>query len=149
MRKDDDMTWKKFWKRVNALLHDNRTVLRDGEDIEDWEEIQRKQREKEAERQKKEQEILATWFLREEYINAGWFKRLLLRIEFVFRDTRGESHIPQIPKHIRMEIARCLLPDIIAYYESEEGQKEFAEWMKKQLDAETKFDDTTHSNATY
>ena len=125
------MTWKKFWKRVNALLHDNRTVLRKGEDIEDREEVQRKQREAEAERQRKEQEILATWFLREEYINAGWFKRLLLRIEFVFRDTRGESHIPEIPKHIRMEIARCLLPDIIAYFESEEGQKEFIEWKKQ------------------
>ena len=119
------MTWKKFWKRVNALIHDNRTVLREGEDIEDWEEVQRKQREIEAEQRKKEQESLATWFLREEYINAGWFKRLLLRIEFVFRDTRGESHIPQISDHIRMEIARCLLPDIIAYYESEKGQKEF------------------------
>lgn len=126
------MTWKKFWKRVNALLHDKRTVLREGEEIEDWEDVQRKQREIEAERQRKEQEILATWFLREEYINAGWFKRLLLRIEFVFRDTRGESHIPEIPKHIRMEIARCLLPDIIAYYESEQGQKKFSEWKAQQ-----------------
>ena len=132
MRKDDDVTWKKFWKRVNALIHDNRTVLREGEDIEDWEETQRKQREIEAERQKKEQEILATWFLREEYLNAGWFKRFLLRIEFVFRDTRGESHIPQIPDHIRMEIARCLLPDIVAYFESEQGQREFAEWKAQQ-----------------
>ncbi|MBO5938809.1 MAG: hypothetical protein J6Q82_04840 [Clostridia bacterium] len=126
------MTWKKFWKHVNALLHDNRTVLREGEDVEDWDEVQCKQREIESEQQRKEQEILATWFLREEYVNAGWFKRLLLRIEFVFRDTRGESHIPQIPKHIRMEIARCLLPDIIAYYESEQGQKEFAEWKAQQ-----------------
>ncbi len=126
------MTWKKFWKRVNALIHDNRTVLREGEDIEEWEEVQRKQREKDAERQRKEQEILATWFMREKYLNAGWFKRLLLRIEFVFRDTRGESHIPQIPKHIRMEIARCLLPDIIAYFESEEGQKEFEKWKAQQ-----------------
>ena len=32
-----------------------------------------------------------------------------------------------------MEIARCLLPDIIAFCESEEGKKEFAEW-KKRLD---------------
>ena len=85
----------------------------------------------EAKGQRKEREILATWFLREEYINAGWFKRFLLRIEFVFRDTRGESHIPEIPKNIRMEIARCLLPDIIAYFESEEGQREFTEWKKK------------------
>ena len=132
MRKDDDMTWKKFWKRVNALIHDNRTVLREGEDIEDWEEVQRNQLEEETERQKKEQEILATWFLREEYHNAGWFKRLLLRIEFIFRDTRGESHIPQIPDHIRMEIARCLLPDIVAYFESDQGQKEFEACRKKQ-----------------
>ena len=126
------MTWKKFWKRVNALLHDNRTVLREGEDIENWEEAQRMQREEEAERQKKEQEILATWFLREEYIYAGWFKRFLLRLEFLFRDTRGESHIPQIPEHIRKEIARCLLPDIVAYFESEQGQREFAEWKRVQ-----------------
>ena len=116
------MTWKKFWKRVNALLHDNRTVLR----------VQHKLREEEAERQKKEQEILATWFLREEYLTAGWLKRFLLRLEFAFRDTRGESHIPQIPEHIRKEIARCLLPDIVAYFESEQGQREFAEWKAGQ-----------------
>ena len=126
------MTWKKFWKRVNALIHDNRTMLREGEDIEGWEEVQRKQREEEAERLRKEQEILAMWFLREEYLNAGRFKRFLLRLEFAFRSTRGESHIPQIPEHIRKEIARCLLPDIIAYYESEEGQREFAEWKRVQ-----------------
>lgn len=47
------MTWKKFWKRVNTLIHDNRTLLREGEDIEAWEEVQRRQREEEAERQKK------------------------------------------------------------------------------------------------
>ena len=29
-------------------------------------------------------------------------------------------------------IARCLLSDIIACYESEEGQREFAEWKAKQ-----------------
>ena len=126
------MTWKKFWKRVNTLLHDNRTVLRESEDVEDWEEYQRKQREIEVEKVKKEREILATWFLREEYLNAGWFERLLLRIEFVFRDTRGESHIPQIPDHIRKEIVRCLLPDIVAYFESEKGQMEFEEWKKAQ-----------------
>ena len=31
-----------------------------------------------------------------------------------------------------MEIARCLLPDIIAFCESEEGQREFEEWKAKQ-----------------
>ena len=33
-----------------------------------------------------------------------------------------------IPQHQIEAIARCLLPDILAFYESEEGQREFAEW---------------------
>ena len=85
------MTWKKFWKHVNALLHDNRTVLREGEDIEDWEEVQRKRREMEAKKQRKEDEILSTWFVRDEYINAGWLKRIWLTIQFLFRDTHGKT----------------------------------------------------------
>ena len=85
------MTFKNFFKRVNALLHDNRTVLREGERIEDWEEVQRKRREINAEKQKEKDEILSTWFVRDEYINAGWFKRILLTIQFLFRDTHGKT----------------------------------------------------------
>ena len=33
-----------------------------------------------------------------------------------------------IPQHIIESIARCILPDIIAYYETEEGQRQFQEW---------------------
>lgn len=33
-----------------------------------------------------------------------------------------------IPQHEIEHIARCILPDIIARYESEEGQREFREW---------------------
>ena len=85
------MTWKKFWKRMCALLHDNGTRLRQGESLEDFEEYQRKQREEETERQRKEDEILSTWFVRDEYINAGWFKRILFTIQFLFRDTHGKT----------------------------------------------------------
>ena len=46
--------------------------------------------------------------------------------------------------HIRMEIARCLLPDIIAYYESDQGQKEFKEWMTKKEHTER---DTVEKNS--
>lgn len=122
------MTFKEFKRRAIAILEDDRSYFLEGEELEAWKQKQKEISERQAELKRKEQKILATWFLREEYINAGWFKRLLLKIEFVFRDTRGESHIPQIPTHIRMEIARCLLPDIIAYFESEQGQKEFEEW---------------------
>ena len=85
------MTWKKFWKRIGALLSDNGTRLRQGESLEDFEEYQRKQREKEAEKQREEDEILSTWFVRDEYISAGWFKRILLTIQFLFRDTHGKT----------------------------------------------------------
>ncbi len=34
-----------------------------------------------------------------------------------------------IPQHAIESIARCIWPDILAYYESEEGQREFAEWQ--------------------
>ena len=37
-----------------------------------------------------------------------------------------------IPHHVLESIARCLLPDIQAFYASEEGQREFAEGKKKQ-----------------
>ena len=36
-----------------------------------------------------------------------------------------------IPQHEIENIARILLPDILAYYESEEGQREFAEWKAR------------------
>ena len=37
-----------------------------------------------------------------------------------------------IPQHKIEAIARCIMPDILAFYESEEGQREFAEWKKQQ-----------------
>ena len=40
-----------------------------------------------------------------------------------------------IPQHKIEAIARCIFPDILTYYESEEGQREFAAW-KAQREAE-------------
>ena len=40
-----------------------------------------------------------------------------------------------IPQYKIETIARCILPDILSFYESEEGQREFAEW-KAQREAE-------------
>ncbi len=37
-----------------------------------------------------------------------------------------------IPQHEIESIARCILPDILAYFESEEGQIEFAKWKEEQ-----------------
>jgi hypothetical protein len=36
----------------------------------------------------------------------------------------------QIPQHEIDSLARCLLPDLIAFFESKEGQREFEQWKK-------------------
>ena len=36
-----------------------------------------------------------------------------------------------IPQHPIEAIARSILPDILAFYGSEEGQREFSEWKKQ------------------
>ena len=38
----------------------------------------------------------------------------------------------KIPQYKIEAIARCIMPDILAFYESEDGQKEFAEWKRQQ-----------------
>ena len=85
------MTIKKLWQRICCLFHDDRTRLREGETLEDWEEVQRKRREIKAEKQREEEELLSAWFVRDEYINAGWLKRIWLTIQFLFRDTHGKT----------------------------------------------------------
>lgn len=36
-----------------------------------------------------------------------------------------------IPQHEIEAIARCIWPDILAFYKSEEGQREFEEWKAR------------------
>ena len=43
-----------------------------------------------------------------------------------------------IPRHELEALARCLLPDIQAFFESEEGQREFAEWQERQKEQNKK-----------
>ena len=41
---------------------------------------------------------------------------------------RSPSYWCAVPRHEIEALARCLLPDIRAYFESEEGQREYAAW---------------------
>ena len=74
----------------------------------------------------------------DEYKNANLWKRawIFLREVLPF-DTRAAFNIPD---HEIEALARCFLPDIIAYFESEEGKAEFAAWKAEQekLEAEKK-----------
>lgn len=42
-----------------------------------------------------------------------------------------------VPEYIIDSIARCLLPKVQAYFESNEGQKEFETWKQNQEKHET------------
>ncbi len=54
---------------------------------------------------------------------------IVKRIEDFLRDNRGECDIPD---DLIKEIARCLVPDIIAFFETEEAKREFEEWKLEQ-----------------
>lgn len=51
------------------------------------------------------------------------------RIEELLKDKHGECDIPD---DLIKEIARCLVPDIIAFFETEEAKREFEEWKIEQ-----------------
>ena len=51
------------------------------------------------------------------------------RIEELLKDNRGECDIPD---DLIKEIARCLVPDIIAFFETEDAKREFKEWKAEQ-----------------
>ena len=60
------------------------------------------------------------------------------RIEKLLKDTHGECDIPD---DLIKEIARCLVPDIIAFFETEEAKREFEVWkieQEKKIASKTK-----------
>ena len=51
--------------------------------------------------------------------------------KIIRQSRRGTGGDRLLPTNIIKEIAECLLPDIIAFYETEEGKKEFQEWKEQ------------------
>ena len=45
---------------------------------------------------------------------------------------RKKTRRTNIPDYELEALARCLLPDMQAYFESDEGKREFAAWQEKQ-----------------
>ena len=50
---------------------------------------------------------------------------------------RKKDYGTGIPEHEIEALARCLLPEMQKYFESEEGQREFAEWKAEQEKAKS------------
>ena len=49
---------------------------------------------------------------------------------------KNGCYLANVPDHEIEALARCLLPEIQKYFESEEGQREFREWKQKQVHQE-------------
>lgn len=64
-----------------------------------------------------------------------WFYQLGWQICVLLHDRSGTCRIPD---DLIEEIARCLLPDIVAYCESEEGKQDFAKWQILQQEQTSK-----------
>jgi hypothetical protein len=45
--------------------------------------------------------------------------------------TKKPDNRSWLPDHEIESLARCLLPAIVAFYENEDGAKEFEEWKRK------------------
>ena len=71
---------------------------------------------------------------------ANRMSELRRRIIEILTDKRGELGIP---KDKAEAIAEMILPDIIAFFQSEEGKKVFAEWKKEQDDKEKRIKNIT------
>lgn len=56
------------------------------------------------------------------------------------RKKKVNDHGTGIPYHEVEALARVLLPEIQAFFESEEGQREFAEWKAQQEQNKVKQD---------
>jgi hypothetical protein len=53
----------------------------------------------------------------------------------ILRNKRHNDYGTGIPKYEIESLARALLPSIQAYYKTEKGQQEFAEWKAKKSHA--------------
>ncbi len=59
------------------------------------------------------------------YEHGGFWAQLRVQIKYTFRDRSAEC---DVPKYVLQAIVDDMLPDIRAFFESEEGKREFEEW---------------------
>lgn len=71
------------------------------------------------------------------YEHGGFWARLRVQLKYTFRKRRAECNVP---KYVLQSIVDAMLPDIRAFFESEEGKREFEEWKKARQQKEVKDD---------
>lgn len=69
------------------------------------------------------------WDYIKKYDKGGLLKRFWIRIHYYFSDTHAQLVLSD---EVVESIVDVMLPDIIAFFETEEGRKEFEEWKAEQ-----------------
>ncbi len=77
--------------------------------------------------------LSADWEEIKNFESYNVFRRLYLHLFYVLRNRKGAVGIP---KHVLESIVDTMLPDIIAFFETEEGRHEFEEWKTERYRAE-------------
>ena len=126
------MTWKQFVRRFKEMMTDTNTTPYGVADLEAWHRKQKEITERCLREEQEKREQAKNWLKQDAFREAQLFKKIWMCLQYIYWDIRGEKHMPEIPAHLRMEMARCLLPDIIAFCESEKGKTEIARWKEKQ-----------------
>ena len=126
------MTWKQFVRRFNEMMTDTNTTAYGVADLEAWHKKQKQITERLLQEEQEKREQAKNWLKQDSYKKASLFKKIWMCLQYIYWDVRGEKHLPAIPAHLRLEMARCLLPDIIAFCESEKGKAEIAQWKAEQ-----------------
>ena len=126
------MTWKQFVRRFKEMMAGTDTTPLGITDLEAWHKEQKKITKRRLREEQEKRERAKNRLSRDAYTKASLFKKVWMCLQYIYWDIRGEKHMPEIPAHLRMEMARCLLPDIIAFCESEKGKAEIAQWKAEQ-----------------
>ena len=126
------MTWKQFVRRFNEIMEDTSTTPLGVTDLEAWHRKQKEITERCLCEEQEKRERRKNRLNQDAYVKASLPKKMWMCLQYIYWDIRGEKHMPEIPAHLRMEMARCLLPDIIAFCESEKGKAEIPQWKATQ-----------------
>ena len=126
------MTVKEFSRRLKELMSDSNCTPYGYTDLEAWRKKQKMLTEQSLREEQEKVHLLEHWYEQEAYVNGSVLKRLWMRIQYTLMNIKGEKHHSKIPDYVLQEIARCLLPDLIAFYESEEDIAAFNQWKAEQ-----------------
>lgn len=118
-------------EQIKALLSDTSGIAGSPEEREKWKKYFEGQRafEKEIALQlEKENSTI-------EINKTTWLRKIKEALRRILADTHGECNIPD---NVIRDLAKALLPNILAFFESEEGKREFDAWKKQREQATEK-----------